>query len=490
MSQNSDTGHLLDIGGLTNSYLSSNNELNFTKDDGLQLTSYSSYNSELGTSEIVSDRQLSTTGYNNNSGYGLVDASKAVGDATGDNSFTDIPNRGGNKWGADMVKAPEVWDKGYTGEGVIVAVLDTGVDYNHPDLNDNIWTNTKEIAGDGIDNDGNGYIDDVLGWNFNDNNNNVLDKNGHGTHVAGTIAGENNDFGVTGIAYDAQIMTVKVLNDSGSGSYSSAADGIYYAVDNGAQIINMSLGGSRPGTQLELAIEYADSKGVTVVMAAGNNGNSQPGYPGLYADELGIVVGAVDRNNQLADFSNRAGDEKLAYVTAPGVNIYSTVPNNENDQNDKYGKYASYSGTSMAAPHVGGVVALMLSSNPDLTTTQIRQIITGNFVNSTQIMENNTQTTENNTQVTETITWDFSSYWPTNTIDNWYTNAILEKNTYVSDDYESSENLSPVTDIVSFNSTGNAQSWNYDRDSHDLDSILEGIAKQLQPYEKWIELFL
>ncbi|MDJ0674473.1 MAG: S8 family peptidase [Calothrix sp. MO_167.B42] len=487
MSHNSDISHPLDIGGLTNTYLSSNNELNFTKNDGLQLTSYSSSSSEVGTSEIVSDGELSTTGYNNDSGYGLVDAGKAVGEATGDNSFTDIPNQGGDEWGADMVQAPEVWDKGHTGEGVIVAVLDTGVDYNHSDLNDNIWTNTKEIAGNGIDDDGNGYIDDVSGWNFSNDDNDVLDRNGHGTHVAGTIAGENNDFGVTGIAYDAQIMPVKVLDDSGSGTYSSVADGIYYAVDNGAQVINMSLGGSRSSSQLESAIEYAESKGVTVVMAAGNNGDSQPGYPGRYADESGIVVGAVDSDGELADFSNRAGDENLAYVTAPGVDVYSTVPNNG---------YDYYSGTSMASPHVAGVVALMLSANPDLTTTQIRQIITDTSGNSTQ-------TTENNTQTTEITSWDFSSYLSANTMDNLHTNAISGENFHGSDVHRSNENLSPVNDIVSYNSTEKNMNQVQERqfsvtgnndnngnDSNDWDSILEGITKQLQPYEEWLEFLL
>ncbi len=477
MSNSYNTSHSLDTGGLTSTSFSSVNELTSQKNDDLQVTSYSSSSSEVGT-----------TGYNNDSGYGLVDAGEAVGKATGDNSFTDVPNQGGNEWGADMVEAPEVWEQGHTGKGVIVAVLDTGVDYNHSDLNDNIWTNTKEIAGNGIDDDGNGYIDDVSGWNFSDDNNDVLDRNGHGTHVAGTIAGENNDSGVTGIAYDAQIMPVKVLNDSGSGSYSSVADGIYYAVDNGAQVINLSLGGSRSSTQLELAIKYADSKGVTVVMAAGNNSDSEPGYPGRYADESGIVVGAVDSDNQMADFSNRAGDDNLAYVTAPGVDVYSTVPNNG---------YDSYSGTSMASPHVAGVVALMLSANPDLTTTQIRQIIT--------------ETSENSTQATATNSWDFSSDLSVNTTNYLNTSAISGQNSHVSDVHRTNQNLSEVSDVVSSNSTGNAQLWNYEQninqhrerqftvsenndnngnDSNDWGSIIEGITKQLQPYEEWLEFLL
>jgi subtilisin family serine protease len=316
-------------------------------------------------------------GYNSTSGYGLVNAAAAVGKAKGQNTFPDVPNLGGDNWNADMVKAPEAWAQGYTGQGVVVAVLDTGIDYNHSDLKNNIWTNTKDVPGNGIDDDGNGYIDDVYGWNFADENNYTLDGYGHGTHVAGTIAGENNSYGVTGIAYNTKIMPVKVLGDDGSGSYNAITNGIYYAVNNGANVINLSLGGDYPNSSLESAIEYASSKGVTVVMAAGNEGDSRPSYPARYANKYGIAVGAVDSNNNLASFSDRAGNNPIEYVTAPGVNVHSTVPGD---------KYATYSGTSMATPHVAGVVALMLSANPSLSTDQIRQILaetSGNSLAST-----------------------------------------------------------------------------------------------------------
>ncbi|NWF62025.1 MAG: S8 family serine peptidase [Fischerella sp.] len=327
---------------------------------------------ETNNSNNVVAREINITGtggkgYNSTSGYGLIDASAAVAKAIGQNTFADVPDLGGNNWGADMVKAPEVWAKGYTGEGVIVAVVDTGVDYNHPDFSTNIWTNSKEIAGNGKDDDGNGYIDDVYGWNFDGNNNNSFDDNGHGTHVAGTIAGVKNSFGVTGIAYNAKIMSVKVMDSSGQGYYSAIANGVRYAVNNGARVINLSLGGSSSDSYLQSAVQYAASKGAIVVMAAGNNGGSVPDYPARYAENWGLAVGAVDKYNNLASFSNRAGTNPLAYVTAPGVNIYSTIPGN---------KYASYSGTSMATPHVAGVVALMLSANPNLTDSQVRQIIT------------------------------------------------------------------------------------------------------------------
>ncbi|MEH2144939.1 S8 family peptidase [Nostoc sp.] len=358
-----------------------------TKDDySLNSIGRSSYNSadadvqlqnrgDSKNSSNATATAFNTANYNSTNGYGLINAAAAVAKAAGQNTFADVPDLGGNNWGADLIKAPEAWAHGYTGKGVVVAVVDTGVDYNHEDLKNNIWTNTKEIAGNGIDDDGNGYVDDNYGWNFADQNNNTLDNNGHGTHVSGTIAGENNNYGVTGIAYDAKIMPVKVLDESGSGSFNSISKGIRYAVDNGANVINLSLGGPYSNSTLESAIDYASSKGVIVVMAAGNDGGSSPEYPASYASKSGIAVGAVDRNNNMPDFSNRSGTKEIAYVTAPGVKVYSSVPNNQ---------YATYSGTSMAAPHVAGVVALMLSANHNLTDAQVRQIVTETAGNSTQ----------------------------------------------------------------------------------------------------------
>ncbi|BCL39020.1 S8 family serine peptidase [Nostoc sp. MS1] len=311
--------------------------------------------------------------FRSTNGYGLVNAAAAVAQALGQTTFADVPSLGGNNWGADLIKAPEVWAKGYTGQGITVAVVDGGVDRNHPDLSPNIWKNTQEIPGNGKDDDGNGYIDDVYGWNFVDNNNNTLDKSGHGTHVAGTIAGVRNSFGMTGIAYNAKIMPVKVLADNGSGSESAIAQGIRYAVNNGANVINLSLGKAQASSEIQAAIQYASSKKAIVVMAAGNGGNSTPFYPASYAKDWGLAVGAVDKNGNLAGFSNRAGNQLLSYVTAPGVGIYSTLPGN---------KYASWNGTSMAAPHVAGVVALMLSANKNLTDAQVRRIITSTAANS------------------------------------------------------------------------------------------------------------
>lgn len=310
-------------------------------------------------------------------GYGLVDAAAAVAKALGQQPFEDVADIGGLEWNNDLINAPEVWAQGYTGKGITVAVIDSGVDINHEDLTDNIWTNTGELAGDGLDNDGNGYIDDVYGWNFGvgQNNNDVTPGTNtsgqtHGTHVAGTIAAKNNGIGMTGVAPDAKIMAIRMGDVDETGSFTNAGDlakAIRYAVDNGAHAINMSLGWSdSPG--LAEALAYAASKNVITISAAGNNSLAEPGTPAQYAIDYGLSVGAVDSNKIIADFSNRAGsDDRMQHVVAPGVEIYSTLPGNS---------YGFKQGTSMAAPHVAGVVALMLSANLKLTHTQVREILT------------------------------------------------------------------------------------------------------------------
>lgn len=316
--------------------------------------------------------------YSSEFGYGLIDAASAIRKVIDSPPLNEVPDRGGLNWGLDQINAPEVWKQGYTGQDTIVAVIDTGVDFNHVELKDNIWTNSDEIPDNGIDDDNNGFVDDIRGWNFVSDTSDVYDDEEltHGTHVAGIIAAANDGFGATGVAYDAKIMPVKVLDELGIGENAGLIDGIRYAVDNGADVINLSLGGPVGDPELEAAIHYATEQGTVVVMAAGNGspsffdnyGYNTPGYPARYADEWGIAVGAVDRNNELADFSNRAGFKPINYVVAPGVDIYSTVGN-------IFYPSEFLTGTSEAAPYVAGVAALLLSANPDLTAQEIEDLI-------------------------------------------------------------------------------------------------------------------
>lgn len=326
--------------------------------------------------------RVARTTFNPNFGYGLVNAAKAVAWSAGyyPYSLLEVRDLGGDHWGNDLVKAPEAWAQGVTGRGVTVAVIDSGVDITHPDLRNNIWRNPGEIAGDGIDNDRNGYVDDLFGWNFgaNQNNNNVLPGTSsrgqsHGTHVAGTIAAGANGFGTTGIAPNAKIMALRlgnVGNDTRFTNPGSLAEAIRYAVNNGAKVVNLSLGWS-DSPALRNALTYAASRNVIVVSAAGNQGLASPNNPAQYATHLGVSVGAIDRFGRLANFSNRAGwDSRMQHVVAPGVDVVSTVPLSSGRA------YEPQNGTSMAAPHVAGVVALMLSANPNLTHAQVRYILT------------------------------------------------------------------------------------------------------------------
>ena len=315
-----------------------------------------------------------STGFSSVTGYGEANVKRAL-EAMLNTSLPSVADLGGIFWGLDRLGAPEAWNAGYTGRGITVAVVDTGVDYTHSDLDGNIWINSREIAGNGIDDDGNGYIDDVRGWNFDANTNNVMDDNSHGTHVAGTIAGENNGVGITGVAYNARIMAVKVLNGNGSGTLAAVANGIRYAANNGAQVINLSLGGGG-SSELLAAVSYATSRGAVVVMAAGNESAAAPSSPASYASSYGLAVGAIDSGGNLASFSNRAGSTPLDYITAAGVNVYSSVPG---------GGYASYSGTSMATPHIAGAMALLqqanIQNNKGLSVAALETLITSTASN-------------------------------------------------------------------------------------------------------------
>ncbi|NER02010.1 MAG: S8 family serine peptidase [Okeania sp. SIO3C4] len=315
--------------------------------------------------------------FNSTFGYGLVDASAAVASAIGTAPFPDVPDIGGNQWGLDLVKAPEAWNQGFQGEGVVVAVIDSGVDSTHPELTGQMWSNSGEIPNNGIDDDDNGYIDDTWGWDFVSDDNDPKDEESHGTHIAGTIAAKRDGIGTTGVAPNAEIMSLRVLNDEGVGRVSDGISAIIYAVDNGADVINFSSGGRNLVSRELDAIRYAADRGVVFVSATGNDSLSSPDYPARLADEYGIAVGSVDRNAQFSSFSNKAGSE-LDYVVAPGGNGFPE------DAGDIYGPvvpsitgnlYSFFAGTSMATPHVAGIAALIKQANPSLSTEAIENII-------------------------------------------------------------------------------------------------------------------
>ncbi len=272
-------------------------------------------------------------------------------------------------YGLKKPNAEGAWEITKGDDRVIIAVVDTGANATHPDLQGRLWRNLDEIAGDGIDNDRNGFVDDVFGYNFVDNNENTNDGHGHGTHVSGTIAATtNNEIGVAGINWYGKIMPVKVLSDDGRGSLDGVARGIVYAADNGAWVINMSLGGPAGFGQsvIDRAIQYADSKGTIVVVAAGNSDTDAMKFSPAN-NPLVITVAAVDRKDDRAFFSNYG---KKIDIGAPGVCIISTVPEKNKIPTDRYPIlekfYGVLSGTSMASPHAAGEVALILGANPEL----------------------------------------------------------------------------------------------------------------------------
>ncbi len=255
----------------------------------------------------------------------------------------------------------DAWEVTTGRPDVIIAVVDTGVAMNHPDLADGIWTNPGEIPDNGLDDDGNGFIDDVHGWDFADEDNDPSDDYGHGTHVAGIVAARiNNNQGIAGMAGGATIMPIDVFR-GGIGTYADLIQAIVYATDNGADVINMSLGALSYSRGEEAAVEYAWRRGVVLVAAAGNNGNNAWHYPAAHEHVIGVA--ATNAADQRVGFSSFG---PFVSVSAPGYAILSSFPG---------GQYRSMSGTSMATPHVSGLAALILSRNPTLTNAQVRSII-------------------------------------------------------------------------------------------------------------------
>ncbi|KXY30926.1 S8 family peptidase [Bacillus sp. FSL K6-0067] len=267
------------------------------------------------------------------------------------------------------INVEKAWTKTEGSPNITIGIIDTGIDINHPDLKNNIWKNPGEIPGDGIDNDKNGYIDDIYGWDFVNNNNSVYDGTGdsHGTHVAGTIAAaKNNTIGVAGVAPKVKVMSLKFLGNNG-GTISNAIKAIEYAKNKGVKITNNSWGGGGFSQTLYSAIQQSNS---LFIAAAGNNGNNTdqtPMYPAAYNLSNILSVASITNKGSLSSFSNYG--KTSVDVAAPGTDILSTLPNNS---------YGFYSGTSMATPHVSGVAALIQSAYPSYSPIEIKNKIMNN----------------------------------------------------------------------------------------------------------------
>lgn len=321
-------------------------------------------------------------------------------------------------WGLQAIQAPQAWER-TTGsrQGPVIAVLDTGIDANHPDLAPNLWVNKGEIPGNGLDDDGNGVIDDIHGYNATDGSGNPIDDIGHGTHCAGTIgAVGNNGQGVVGVNWQAQLMPVKMMVN-GEGTVADTVRAVLYATENGADITSNSYGG--PYSQPEY--DAFSASPLLHICAAGNEGNDNDvsrfypdnrpvGYPATFALPNVISVAAANSRERLARFSNY-GDQTVD-LAAPGVKILSTVPG---------GGYETKSGTSMATPHVAGVAGLIATLYPEATPDQIKtrilanvdqlpslkgKVLTGGRLNAARALEDDTVAPASPTQTKGSATWN------------------------------------------------------------------------------------
>ena len=310
------------------------------------------------------------------------------------------------QWGMNDIGVMDGWKSTKGSEDLVVAVIDTGVDYTHEDLLPNLWRNVKEIPNNGIDDDGNGYIDDMIGWDFVSNDNKPYDlamepleilfkggNPGHGTHCAGNVAARaDNGIGIAGVAPNVKIMSLRFISEKGQGTTADAIRAIEYAVNNGAKNMSNSWGseGEEPGSPenkaLRDAVQLAQDKGVLFIAAAGNghkgvgydnDTDAAPAYPASYDHDIIISVAALDVNNQLGSFSNWGA--MGVDIGAPGVKVFSTVV----DQGysdvviDKFGFKAYWDGTSMATPHVAGAAALYWSAHPEKSWQDVKAALLG-----------------------------------------------------------------------------------------------------------------
>lgn len=267
--------------------------------------------------------------------------------------------------GEDINVLP-AWGVTKGSKNIKIAVIDTGVDYTHPDLKEQMDINIAELNGKpGLDDDGNGYIDDIYGFDFAYKDGDPQDGDGHGTHCAGVIGAAHNEIGVAGVMADVKIVAIKFLNDKGSGEIIDAVSAIDYAIKRKVQIMSNSWGGGKYLQSLSDAIASARDAGITFVAAAGNESNDNdrmPSYPANYQIANVISVGSYSSNGRKSSFSNYG--QTTVHVTAPGAKIISTY---------KDGDYKILSGTSMATPHISGIIGLLLSQEPNITPAQIKE---------------------------------------------------------------------------------------------------------------------
>lgn len=264
------------------------------------------------------------------------------------------------------VNAERAWEIQTGTREKIIAVIDTGIDYSHPDLVENMWKNEVEAAGTaGVDDDNNGVVDDIYGYNAINDSGDPKDDQGHGSHCAGTIgARANNGIGVAGVNWSVRMMAIKFLDAGGSGSLADAIKAIDYATKMGAHVLSNSWGGGGFSQTLLDSIKRSNDAGAIFIAAAGNeynNNDNSPTYPSTYQVENVMSVAAIDNRGAKADFSNYG--KKTVHLGAPGVNVMSTTG----------GGYKSFSGTSMATPHVAGVAALLWANEPNLTAAEVKE---------------------------------------------------------------------------------------------------------------------
>lgn len=276
------------------------------------------------------------------------------------------------------ISALKAWAITKGSKEVKVAVIDTGVDYNHQDLKANMMINEAEQNGvAGVDDDGNGYIDDIYGYDFANNDADPMDDHGHGTHCAGVIGATHDATGIAGVNAEVSILALKFLTAKGGGTLEGALKAIDYATSRGVHVMSNSWGGGGRSEALFEAIQRAEQAGISFIAAAGNSNSDNdrtPTYPANYKLDNVLSVGAMNGKGKRANFSNYG--KKTVHVFAPGVDIYSTVQNN---------KYKKMSGTSMACPHVAGVAALLLAVEPSLTYTDIKQRLMSTTVESGEL---------------------------------------------------------------------------------------------------------